>query len=443
MSTIIDVKKRIAVQDESIQLTPDVNQINFTGAGVTATNSGNDVTVTVAGGYQTVQDEGTPLTQRSTIDFQGSGVTASDDAINGKTLVTINGIVYWQEAQFTAAPNNLVNANSLTPIAPTTNADAVIRPKGTGALLAQVPDNTATGGNKRGAGAVDLQMSRSVATQVASGANSVVLGQNGLASASNSVAIGLGGLGAGAVAGSSVAIGNWVTASGATSFAFGSRTTASGNNSVAIGSYTYGDTIASGNSSTAINGANTASGYLSCAIGGIGNVASGFASYASGNGSSTFSIAGRNSYAYKVGNPDGSGAVSGSCQKSVFPLGVRTTDASATTLTVGGGAASSSNQVILSNNSSYGFTGTIVGKQSGSTNAVMWTITGLISRGVNAASTTLNFSSVNLVSNAPGWGSPTLTADTINGGLQVQVIGAVATNVQWTAILETTEVIYA
>jgi hypothetical protein len=139
------------IQDEGVAL-PKESIIDFQGAGVTASAGLGKTIVTIPGGltqaYQTVQDEGTPLTQRSTIDFQGSGVTASDDAINGKTLVTINGIVYWQEAQFTAAPNNLVNANSLTPIAPTTNADAVIRPKGTGALLAQVPDNTATGGNK-------------------------------------------------------------------------------------------------------------------------------------------------------------------------------------------------------------------------------------------------------------------------------------------------------
>jgi hypothetical protein len=38
-------------------------------------------------GYTTVEDEGTPLTQRSTINFVGSGVTAADSG--GKTVVTI------------------------------------------------------------------------------------------------------------------------------------------------------------------------------------------------------------------------------------------------------------------------------------------------------------------------------------------------------------------
>ena len=41
------------------------------------------------GGYTTIQDEGSALTQTNTIDFQGSGVTASDGI--GKTIVTIEG----------------------------------------------------------------------------------------------------------------------------------------------------------------------------------------------------------------------------------------------------------------------------------------------------------------------------------------------------------------
>jgi hypothetical protein len=176
------------------------------------------------------------------------------------------------------------------------------------------------------------------------------------------------------------------------------------------------------------------------AFGGYGNVASGVASYAMGTSSNAFSITGRNTFGYTVGNPDGSGTVSGNCQKSTFPLGVRTTGNTPTALTVGGQPLSS--QVTLSNNSAYGFTGTIVGKQSGTTNACMWKITGLIARGANAASTTLTFSSVDLVSNNPGWGTPVLSANTTSGGLQVQVIGSASTNIQWTCMVETTEVIY-
>jgi len=41
--------------------------------------------------YRTVQDEGVALTQRAILDFVGSGVTATDDSTNGRTVVTIAG----------------------------------------------------------------------------------------------------------------------------------------------------------------------------------------------------------------------------------------------------------------------------------------------------------------------------------------------------------------
>lgn len=39
-----------------------------------------------------IEDEGVALTQRPTIDFQGDGVTATDDPLNDKTVVTIPGV---------------------------------------------------------------------------------------------------------------------------------------------------------------------------------------------------------------------------------------------------------------------------------------------------------------------------------------------------------------
>jgi len=60
-----------------------------------------------------------------------------------------------------------------------TNTPLVLQPLGTGALQAQKTDSTATGGNARGANAVDLQTSRSAANQVASGQYSVVGGGYG------------------------------------------------------------------------------------------------------------------------------------------------------------------------------------------------------------------------------------------------------------------------
>ena len=64
-----------------------------------------------------------------------------------------------------------------------TNIPLVLQPKGTGALQAQQTDSTATGGNARGANAVDWQTLRSVNSMVASGTGSVIVGgQNNTAS---------------------------------------------------------------------------------------------------------------------------------------------------------------------------------------------------------------------------------------------------------------------
>lgn len=49
MSTEIGIRKKIAILEEGSSITSDVNQIDFTGAGVTATATGNNVTVSVTG----------------------------------------------------------------------------------------------------------------------------------------------------------------------------------------------------------------------------------------------------------------------------------------------------------------------------------------------------------------------------------------------------------
>ena len=361
-------------------------------------------------------------------------------------VVSAGGLTNFTEAEATTSPNNTVYVDSLTAAGSTTNADIAIVPKGTGAFTLAVADNTTTGGNKRGTNAIDLQTLRTNANQVASGNSSVVIGVNSRASSLQGVAIGVGsvsgavnavalGVSASATANGSLAL-NQGSATGTNSIAFGTRAKATNQDSLAMGGYTYVDTTASGLYSTAIGGGNTASGDFSIAFGGYYNTASGYMSYASGNTTSTFGVTGRQTRGYY-------NTAIGDCQRSEFFLTKRTTDAIASTLTVGGGVASNANQVILSNNSAYRFKGTIIGKQSGSTNASVWDIDGFIVRGANAAATTLNVSNVTLVQNTPAWGTPTLTADTTNGGLQVQVTGAAATNIQWTAVIETTEVIYA
>lgn len=70
------------------------------------------------------------------------------------------------------------------------NTNLIISPSGTGALVTQTPDNTVNGGNARGTRAIDLQLQRLLASQVASGDNSLLAGKNSTASGSNSIALG-------------------------------------------------------------------------------------------------------------------------------------------------------------------------------------------------------------------------------------------------------------
>jgi hypothetical protein len=355
------------------------------------------------------------------------------------------GLTKFTEAENTSAPNGTVYVDSLTAAGSTTNVDVAIVPKGSGAFTLAIPDNTTTGGNKRGTRSVDLQTNRTSATQVASGNNSVVGGRENTVSGNDSVAFGAGNTASGAF---STASGVSCVASGilgATSIGYSN--TSSGQSSTSFG---YAN-IASGLQSTAIGSQNTASGNNSFAGGdrcqatggdaiAFGNNAYANAEHAIAMGyyTSAFSVRGR----WVTGQVN---TVTGDCQKSIFCLSTRTTNNTATTLVsgFGAGAPSAINQVNLQNQSAYRFKGTIIGKQSGSTNAAAWDVDGLIVRGANAASTTLLISNVTLVQNTPAWGTPTLTADTTNGGLQVQVTGAAATNIQWTAVIETTEVIYA
>jgi hypothetical protein len=72
-----------------------------------------------------------------------------------------------------------------------TNTPLVLSPLGTGALQAQKTDSTATGGNARGANAVDWQTSRATAAQVASGSTSFIgSGRNNTASGQDNIVVG-------------------------------------------------------------------------------------------------------------------------------------------------------------------------------------------------------------------------------------------------------------
>jgi hypothetical protein len=170
--------------------------------------------------------------------------------------------------------------------ATTTNANLVIAPNGTGALVAQIPDGTVTGGNARGIYAVDLQMGRNNIANVASGNNATIGGGY-----SNRAS----GLVAPTVAGGQY---NFATGLFVPTIGGGSQNTASGAYSTVSGgelntASSYYSVVSGGQSNTAstnthatvVGGlSNTSSGQNSVAWG-FSNTASGFASMAGGTNS--------------------------------------------------------------------------------------------------------------------------------------------------------------
>ncbi|MFZ4402271.1 MAG: hypothetical protein ACOYO1_19725 [Bacteroidales bacterium] len=109
---------------------------------------------------------------------------------NNNIIDTATGLTKFTENRSVATPNATVPVHQLIASGAETNIDATITPKGTGALVLAIPDNTATGGNKRGANAVDLQTARSSNDLVASGIEAFAAGSNSKASGSYSAAIG-------------------------------------------------------------------------------------------------------------------------------------------------------------------------------------------------------------------------------------------------------------
>ena len=371
------------------------------------------------------------------------------------------GLTYFTEARSTTAPNTATNVDSLSAGTglSTTDVDIAIVPRANGAFLLDIPDSSISGGNKRGTNAIDLQIVRASATQVASGNYSVAIGYGNTASNSHATAIGRENI---ANAIGSTSLGYTNTSSGSYSFSVGLSNVSSGNYSftagqtnTASGTYSFcgggQNNTASGQYAIAMGYSCSATSTNSVAIGrfctssntsvaiGYNTISSGTGGLATGQSSKDFGVQGRHSHSATTLSGNG-----GDAQKSVFVLSRRTTDNTLTFLTADGlGFANSSVFVSLQDNNVFRFKGSIVGKQSASTNVGVWDIDGVIVRGTSVGTTALVIGNVNVVTNSSSWGTPTLTADTTNGALRVNVTGAVGINIQWTALIETTEVIYA
>jgi hypothetical protein len=270
----------------------------------------------------------------------GGTVGTVDNAVpraDGTGGFTVQGSDIVIDDATTSTQNNVAITNQH---AGQTNSALVLTPKGTGAfIVGPKPDGTATGGNARGARAVDLQSSRVAATEVAAGANSFAAGASNTVSGQYSMAIGnnnsvTGTFGSGA-------FGTSNTSSGGSfpSFAFGTSNTASGTSSIAMGR-----SCSAGNYSISAGGFSSASGF--------GCAAFGNSAFASGTNSQSFgeSCTANATYSQAVGNfslsnrygmfamASGafSGTATGDAQRARFVLRCKTTTNTAVEMALDG-----------------------------------------------------------------------------------------------------------
>lgn len=357
------------------------------------------------------------------------------------------GLTYFTEAQTTAAPNETVYANSLTAVSSTANADFIIKPKGTGAfIVGHIPDGTTLNGGKRGAGAIELMSGSMNYYAGAQGVNSVAIGTQVEAKGSNSIAIGraLSATNTGSIA---IGTSNGNVSSGLNSFALNAGTasntnavalngtasgpesfasnnsTASGANSVALGGAAFSQAIASANNSIAIGESNTSDARSSICLGMAG---------------STKGVAQRLSLG---SHQDIAPYIRGNSQLSLSSSTITTTTNTVGELLAYGGTAIN---LVLQNNEAIRVKGSIIGKQTASTNVSCYDFDCIVVRGATAGSTILPLSNVNLVLDTITLDIiPTLTANTTLGGLSVKSGAKTTTTIKWSCRIDSTEVILA
>lgn len=345
----------------------------------------SDVVVAVAGDIKALlmalankQDKLTSGTNIKTINGE-SVLGAGDLVIEGGGA----GLTLFEESRSVASPNATVPVHALTAIGAGANIDFVIAPKGTGAILAQVPDGMVTGGGKRGAGAVDFQTVRASADQVASSDYSFVTGMYNRAG--------------------------------------GYCASVSGTNSTATGNYSF------------------CNGYY-CNASGSGSAALGLQVSTPRDYSFGF---GRNLNTRCVGAiAEGySAGISGRQQAERILLCWDTSTTTAQQLTAGATALSPTSVPVMPNNSVYYCRIRVLARNTITNEVKSWAGTALIKRGANTASTTLVGSSISSDFGDSGMDACTvsLSAGTTYGGPAVIVTGLASTTVRWVAQLETLE----
>lgn len=305
--------------------------------------------------------------------------------------VASGGLQYFTENEFTASPNNVINASQFIVLAGSTNADFIASSKGTGALQRQVANNLTSGGNKRGLDAVDFQVNRGSASQVASGDQSFI-GQ-------------------------------------------GSNNTATGLRSLIVNGI---NNVATGQNSTVLNGnSNDVSGFNASALNGNNNLLTGANSLGIGSYSDDNGVAGKIVFA------SGKEGATADVQTGWQHFRRSTSSNTPVALTSTGSSPNTTNIIILKDDQLTSFSGKLNVRSNTNINKV-WDIEGAITRGVGVASVAVLYSTFTVKyqdAGAAAWAA-NLVADTVNGGAYIEVIGQIGVFTRWSATIKNNELIY-
>jgi len=334
-----------------------------------------------------------------------SGTASSSTYLRGDQTWAAAGLQYFNESENTSSPNNTVPVDALTVANAGSNVDVVLAAKGEGATLAQIPDGTTSGGNKRGKYATDWGKYRSSgATYVASGDYSTVSGGNNVR-ASSSYSTASGGYFSSASGSYSTVIGGYSNTSSATyAISGGFSSTASSQSTVAFGHSAIADT------------------YFSASFGYRGD---------SKNRPSCFSFGGYNRN--DTGHP---------FQSCLMNVSAETIDATPTYLS-GYTTDSTTYWNRLDANSAVAFRITLIGHVTGAGDTKAWEFYGAVKQGASASTCALvGTVTKNIIaadSGASSWDADIVVDSTTTGAFTVQVTGAASTTIRWNASIYTSE----
>lgn len=313
------------------------------------------------------------------------------------------------------------------------NIPLVISTKGTGAfIVGAMPDGGSTGGNARGANAIDIQTLRTGATQVATGQRAIAIGTSNIASGDDSTAIGKGntagnestvvGLSNNCTSGTGGTFGrnNSVSFTSTNSYAFGN------NNTISTGGYIYclgnGNTLAAANSYTV----------------GVSNQSTGGATF---NYSVSFGYFAQppigGTFSYSMGRFGGNG----DSQYTVAILKVATTDATATKL-----LNVNDNKLTIPQSKTWFAEIYVVARSTGGTSNAGFVRRAMIKRDSSFATSLIGSvqtigTDIGSNSGSPpsGW-AVTVTANDTDESLDIEVTGAAATSIRWVCTVKLVEV---